>query len=465
MSLRARIAVTAAVAVAVAVLLVSVAVYGATARQLRGQVDAELAEAARVVRSLPAPAGASDRFDAFRRLRDRRSPTAGPDRFVGRVGVGTVQVVGPDGSVRVVGPFELPVDDAVRSLAAGGGAAAAGGAATPRTVAVDGVRLRVLAVPAGDLGALQLALPLTDVERALAALRRQLVLTGVLGVGLAGLLGGAVAARAVRPVRRLTDAAEEVGRTQDLAHRISVEGDDELGRLATAFNDMLASLDAARTAQQQLVADASHELRTPLTSLRTNIEVMQLDRGELDPGERAALLEDVALQLGEFGRLVDGLVELARGDRPAVAPTPVALGTLVADVVERVAVFHPDVPTRVDVDDSVVVAERDRLERAVANLVDNACKHGAGAPVEVVVRDGVVRVRDHGPGIDERDVEHVFDRFYRSPTARSRPGSGLGLSIVAQVAAAHGGTATAGNAPGGGAVLTLSLPRPAAPAS
>jgi two-component system sensor histidine kinase MprB len=265
-----------------------------------------------------------------------------------------------------------------------------------------------------------------------------------------------VADRAVRPVRRLTETAEAVGRTQALDTRIEVRGEDELGRLASAFNGMLTSLDQARTAQRELVADASHELRTPLTSLRTNIEV--LDRGDaLAPADRSALLLDVRTQLEEFGRLVDGLVELARGDGPATAPTSVALRAVLEDVVDRATVFAGATSITVDADDSVVIAERDRLERALHNLVDNAVKHGGG-PVAITVREGTVVVRDHGPGFDDQDVERVFDRFYRAPAARSRPGLGLGLSIVAQVADAHGGSYAARTHPEGGAEVTLRLP-------
>jgi len=362
-----------------------------------------------------------------------------------------VQQVSPSGAVRTVGARALPVDAATEALARTGD-----GAAVRSTVTVDGTPVRVLAVSAGEAGALQVGVPIAEIARALTALRSQLLLVGVLGVGLAALLGAAVADRAVRPVRRLTETAEAVGRTQALDTRIEVRGEDELGRLASAFNGMLTSLDQARTAQRELVADASHELRTPLTSLRTNIEV--LDRGDaLAPADRSALLLDVRTQLEEFGRLVDGLVELARGDGPATAPTSVVLRAVLEDVVDRATVFAGATPITVDADDSVVIAERDRLERALHNLVDNAVKHGGG-PVAITVREGTVVVRDHGPGFDDQDVERVFDRFYRAPAARSRPGSGLGLSIVAQVADAHGGSYAARTHPEGGAEVTLRLP-------
>ncbi len=461
MSLRARIAVTAAVAVAVAVLLVSVVTYTATARRLERSVDADLAATAERIVGLAGPgreAEVARRIAEFQRQRAAPEPRSGQrdpggrrDRFEGPFDVGVLQRVLSDGTARPLGAVSLPVDEQTTRLAA------SGGEPLRTTVEVQGRSLRVLAIPVGAAGALQVAAPIDDLTDALEALRAQLLLAGLLGVALAAALGAGVADRAVRPVRRLTDAAEDIGRTGDLATRIEVEGDDELGRLARSFNAMLASLEQARSSQQQLVADASHELRTPLTSLRTNIDVLQLG-GVLPAEEQAALLQDVTAQLEEFGRLVDGMVELARGDGPARAPTRIDLGSLVTEVVDRVAVFAPDVSVTVRVEGSHVVAERDRLERAVANMLDNAVKHGGGTDIEVVVEDGAVRVRDHGPGIAAADVEHVFERFYRSPEARARPGSGLGLSIVAQLAQSSGGAYQARTHPDGGAEVTLRLP-------
>lgn len=218
-------------------------------------------------------------------------------------------------------------------------------------------------------------------DLALAALRRRLLLFGLPGVGLAAVLGTVVARGAVRPVERLTGLAEEVATTQDLSRRIDVEGQDEVARLAATFNGMLAAIEQARTAQEQLVADASHELRTPLTSLRTNIEVLaRADR--LDPAARQALIDDVMLQPDEFDRLVTGLVELARGDRPARRAHSVRMDELVERVVAR-ARTHGEhgVTIRLDARPTTVLAEEDRIERAVSNLIDNAVTYGgAQAP-------------------------------------------------------------------------------------
>ncbi|HEV8296919.1 MAG TPA: HAMP domain-containing sensor histidine kinase, partial [Acidimicrobiales bacterium] len=228
--------------------------------------------------------------------------------------------------------------------------------------------------------------------------------------------------------------------------------------LATSFNAMLGELDASVNRQRQLVADASHELRTPLASLRTNIEVLQrADR--LDPEDRRQLLSDVNAQLEELTVLVRDVMDLARGDEQQDPPEPVALDRLVAQVVERARRHRPTLTIDLATEPCTVIGVASRLDRAVANLVDNAAKWSApGSTVNVVVRDGAVIVRDHGPGFNAEDLPHVFDRFYRAANARGLPGSGLGLAIVRQVADAHHGTVTASNAPDGGALLELRIP-------
>jgi two-component system sensor histidine kinase MprB len=220
---------------------------------------------------------------------------------------------------------------------------------------------------------------------------------------------------------------------------------------------MLAALQESSRAQRQLVADASHELRTPLTSLRTNIEVLASER-ELPVGERERLLDDLIEQLGEMTTLIAELMDLARGEEQQGEPEEVRLDLLTADAVERARRNRPGVEFVTDLEESVVHGVPATLERAVANLLDNAAKWSPpNGQVEVAVRDGHITVRDHGPGIDEEDLPYVFDRFYRASSARGLPGSGLGLAIVRQVAVAHGGTVVAERADGGGTRMTLSL--------
>jgi two-component system sensor histidine kinase MprB len=245
--------------------------------------------------------------------------------------------------------------------------------------------------------------------------------------------------------------------TGDLSERIDTHGDDELSRLATSFNTMLGALEESTRAQRQLVADASHELRTPLTSLRTNIEVLA-GKGELPDDERERLLHDVVEQLGEMTSLITELIELARLGRPPAEPEDLRLDLLAAEAVERASRDRPGVVFTPDLHESVVQGEAAAIDRAVANLLDNAAKWSPpGAEIEVRVQDGELTVRDHGPGIDEEDLPFVFDRFYRATSARGMPGSGLGLAIVRQVAEAHGGTVTAERAEGGGTRISLRL--------
>jgi two-component system sensor histidine kinase MprB len=305
--------------------------------------------------------------------------------------------------------------------------------------------------------AIQVARPLTEVDNTLDRLRTYLILIALAGIGLAGGLGLVVSRAALAPVRRLTEAAENVTQTGDLSERIEVDGEDELSRLASRFNTMLAALEASARAQRQLVADASHELRTPLTSLRTNIEVLAGKR-RLPATEREPLMRDLVEQLDEMTTLIAELMELSHGDREPSEAKDVRLDVLAADAVERTRRNRPGVEFKTDFSESLVHGVPDSLERAIGNLLDNAAKWSpAGGEVEVVVRDGELTVRDHGPGIDDADRPYVFDRFYRSTTARGMPGSGLGLAIVRQVAEAHGGTVTAESPDGGGTLMRFRL--------
>ncbi len=279
--------------------------------------------------------------------------------------------------------------------------------------------------------------------------------------GTVGMAGWAVATNGLRPVRRLTGAVETIARTERL-EPITVEGDDEVARLATAFNQMLQALDHSRARQRQLVADAGHELRTPLTSLRTNIELLgQADGGgaDLPPGAREELLDDVSAQIEELSQLVGDLVELARDEPLPTVVETIDLAESVDHAVERVRRRAPSLSFEVDVSPWVVRGEAGTLERAVTNLLDNAAKWSPpGGTVRVSLAQGVLTVDDEGPGIAEQDLPHVFDRFYRSEESRAMPGSGLGLSIVAQAAERHAGRVHAERSPYGGARLVLVLP-------
>ncbi len=305
--------------------------------------------------------------------------------------------------------------------------------------------------------AIQLASSLTAVDHSLRRIRVLLLIVSIGGVAFAAALGLLVSRAALAPVRRLTRATEKVRETGDLSERIEATGQDELSQLAGSFNTMLAALEESTRLQRQLVTDASHELRTPLTSLRTNIEVLATER-ELKPADRKKLLADVIEQLGEMTTLIAEVVELARGDRQEDAAEDVRLDLVAADAVERTSRNRPGIRFATDFEETMVHGVPSRIERAIGNLLDNAAKWSpSNGKVEVVVRDGEVVVRDYGPGIDEDDLPHVFDRFYRSRSARGMAGSGLGLSIVRQVAEAHGGSVVAERAEDGGTRMTLRL--------
>jgi two-component system sensor histidine kinase MprB len=445
MTFRVRLTLVAAAAVALAVVLASVVVYAVVRDQLRNEIDQSLEERALQASRIPFDVEAGPGGEFF--LSVRRPLLAGPGGYVQ-----LVQAEGPAFKPPEE-PVGIPVSDRARRVAAGEEESFF----TDSTV--DGTHVRVLTFPyAFEPGyAVQVARSLAETDDALRQIRNYLVVIALAGIAVAVGFGLLVSRAAVAPVTRLTEATERVTETGDLSERIDAGGQDELSRLAGSFNTMLGALEESARAQRQLVADASHELRTPLTSLRTNFEVLMSER-ELAPDERRRLLDDVVEQIAEMTTLIAGLIELARGDEHPSEPEEVRLDLLTADAVERARRDRPGVTFETDLSGSVVRGVPRSLERAIANLLDNAAKWSPpGGEVEVRVEDGAVTVRDHGPGIADEDLPFVFDRFYRSRSARTMPGSGLGLAIVRQTAEAHGGTVTAERAEDGGTRVTLKL--------
>ena len=436
MTFRVRLTLVAATAVALAVALASAVVYVVVREELRAQVDDSLRNRAVEIVRTSIPRGP---FDV------PRAPLGGPGDYV--------QAVRDDGRTlrRPGADIPIPVTQRVLDVAKGTG----GPFFTDETV--SGTHVRVLTFPYEPGWALQVLRTLTEVDNTLARLRWLLVAITAGGILLAAALGLIVSRAAIAPVARLTRATERVTETGDLSERIDARGEDELSRLAGSFNAMLGALEESTNAQRQLVADASHELRTPLTSLRTNFEVLMSDR-ELDPDERRHLLDDVVEQIGEMTALIAELIELARGDQLPSEPEEVRLDLVTEGAVERTRRDRPGVTFNTELKESVVNGVPASLERAIGNILDNAAKWSPpGGEVDVSVEDGTVVVRDRGPGIDADDLPHVFDRFYRSSSARTMPGSGLGLAIVRQVAEAHGGDVVAEAAEGGGTRITLRL--------
>jgi len=441
-SFRVRLTLAVAVAVAVAVAGASALTYVLVRNELRGEVDEALRKSAAVARV----GIGEDAYTGEPFLGLPRDPLGGA--------AGTVQIATAAGEpIRPRGAsITLPVSERTRDTAAGRRGSFFEDAHVADT------HVRIYTVRTNEPGfALQIARPLAEVAHALSRISRLLLLIALGGVGLAVALGLAVARAVLSPVRRLTDAAEDVTETRDLSRRIDERGRDELSRLAATFNTMLAALEDSARAQRQLVADASHELRTPLTSLRTNIEVLSRTDA-LPPGERGKLLHDVTEQLGEMTALIAELVELARGDQAPAEPQDVRLDLATADAIARTQRNRPGVSFSPHLEETMVRGVPAAIERAISNLLDNAAKWNLpDGEIEVTVRDGEVCVRDHGPGIDAEDLPFVFDRFYRASSARGLPGSGLGLAIVRQVAEANGGSVVAERAEGGGTRMRLRL--------
>jgi two-component system, OmpR family, sensor histidine kinase MprB len=472
LSLHARVTLLAAVAVGLAVAIVSVAAYVTVRQQMYQNLDNSL-----ILRA--GQAAQKGVLTNLENLQKIPSDALGlSDIQVGMIDADGQKFGARNSALPPMGQDELDI------------AQAQGTDASLRTVGVrNGPHFRVVAVPAHycPLGfncvddptlyqpsALVVAQSLAPIDTTLHNLGIVLWAFGLIGVIGAALTGNAVARSGLRPLARLTGAAEHVARTEELKP-IPVAGSDEISRLAQAFNAMLAALARSQDRQRRLVGDAGHELRTPLTSIRTNLDLLaQADkRGGLRPEDRQQLLDDVRAQMDELTTLIGDLTELAR-DTPQVRNAElIELSNVVEDALMKVRRRAPGIDWDVQLTPFPVWGDERLLGRAVTNLLDNAAKYSVpegvtpssdGQPVgHVSVRllDGVLTVTDSGPGIAEADLPHVFERFYRSSEARGRPGSGLGLAIVKHAAEQHGGMIYARNTPGGGAQFTLWLPHAA----
>jgi len=424
--------------VAVTVVLASVVSYFAVSNRLHDQTDNSLRADAKRLATLQNPEIALPYFNL---------PTPSARDYL--------RVTSADGSSKIPPdqPMAIPLRQVDVAIARGDVRFGL------RDAVVNGRHLRVASATAPDGRSVQFAKNVDDVDATITDLRTTLLIVGGLSICVAALLALFVARASLRPVTRLTRAAERVATTQDLAASIDVRRRDELGRLASSLNAMLAALDTSREQQRDLIRDASHELQTPLTSLRTNVEVLA-GRPHMPETERRRLLADVSQQVAELTALMDNLVELARDtDTPTEETTEIDLDRLVTDAVDRARLRAPDVSIELDLEPTRVEGRRHQLERAIVNVLDNACKWSPpGGRVEVRLRNGTITVRDHGAGIDREDLPRVFDRFYRAPAARAMPGSGLGLAIVRRVVDAHGGDVALEPAPGGGTIARIHLP-------
>ncbi|MFE9812264.1 sensor histidine kinase [Streptomyces sp. NPDC005227] len=446
MSLRSRVALAGGLVVLVALVIASLVIYPWLDAKLSQQHDAMLVSTV------------GDAGNTIRQIKDKfHESRIEPPFFQGQpldVGSTKLQLLLPPVSAGPSPDFVAITDKDLQVAA---------GTLPPyfHDAEYGGITYRIYTAPFPEnQGTLvRAAIPTSAVGAPLNRLMVVLVLITLGGSLAAALVARLAAGRVLRPVHRLTETVEHITATQDLNADIEIRGRDEIARLARAFASMTAALDASITTQRRLVADASHELRTPLTSLNTNLELLDEGLGVRDP--QAPLLVAAAReQIRQLMALVEDLTDLERYGHNETHTEDTRLDLLAARVTERAAARAPHLTFTTDLTECLVHGDPDALERAAANLVDNAVKWSPpGGRVAVQVDEqGTLRVTDQGPGIAAGDLPYVFDRFYRSPAARSLPGSGLGLPIVRQIAETHGGTITIHQPAGGGAGLRLTLP-------
>ena len=454
MSLRRRITGAATLAVAAVAVTLGVAGYLSTRSHLVGELQQELRARARPeLQRHPRGRGSSGSTGtnaggsqpSGRPIAPSAPPLGGAP--------GYFQIVYPNGAVgAVTGGKHLPVT--ARTVAIANSARGS----FFSTATVDDIHIEILSIgDPYDHYAIEVALPLTPVDSVLSSLALTYGLLVGVGVLLAGVLGTLIARSALAPIERFSEQTEQVTSALDRPRRLEEKGASELRRLAASFNRTLDALERSIRAQRHLIADASHELRTPMAALRSNIQIF-LEAHRLPEEEREGLQHAIVAELDELTQLVADVVELARGSAPSEHTEAIELDQIVREAVGRAQRREAQLQFSLELEPTVIVNAPDRVSRAVTNVIDNARKWSPpDGQIEVMLRGGLLCVRDHGPGFKDADLPHVFDRFYRAEAARRMPGSGLGLAIVKQAAEAHGGAVQAANAPDGGAVLRISF--------
>ncbi len=442
MTLRTRFAMVTGVIVLVVVALVGFGAYAAAANQLYSQVDDSLDTRVNQI----ADALQRNNRPMVPGFRQRNPIT---DELLQTEFDAVTQIIDPtSGIVATAGKVDLPEherDDAMAS---------SGDGFHRETVSLEGGNYRILTVAMPNGVLIKVGKNVNDIDDAIGGMRAWFIGIAVAGFGLAAIAGWMFASKVSKPIELLASSADDIARTQDLDHNVEVTGANEVTKLASSFNTMLAALRRSVTRQRQLVQDASHELRTPLTSLRANTELLQ--RPSLSDSERTAILADMRAEIDELTELSSELSALATDQKAAEQPTTVDLREVADEIATRARRRTTGDITVSSIGETHVTARMHQLERAISNLVDNAIKFSPdGSDVAIIISDGRIVVQDNGPGISAADKPHVFDRFYRATATRSLPGSGLGLAIVAQFAEDHGIATIVEDAPNGGAVVGL----------
>jgi len=418
MSLRTRVAIAVGAVVFGALAIVAAVVYPAVGANLRGKNDASLVQVATEAPTIAAKlkqAGAVGQLVPFGNTQLQILPDAkaGPTK-------GFVDIT--DHDVQVASGYDKPYfhDEAYGSVV---------------------YRIYTMQFPGNPGVLVRVARPASDAastQKALGWLLVALIPAGALGAAVVARLA---AGRVLRPVGRLTETVERIRATGDLSAPIGTPGHDEISRLGQAFAAMTAALDESAGAQRRLVADASHELRTPLTSLTTNLELLA---EQPDDPHAPALAAAALAEAGQLRVLINDLVELARDGRASFHIEDVRLDLVAERVAARAAGRAPGLRYELDCRPTLVRGDPDALERAIGNLVDNALKWSPpDGRIRISAAGGSVEISDDGPGIPADDLPYIFDRFYRSATARALPGSGLGLAIVRRIVGMHDGTVEA----------------------
>jgi heavy metal sensor kinase len=455
-TLRTRFALWVAGLLFATLVTVGLLVYVALAHNLGSAIDTEL----RLSAAQAANAADIDDDDGELELFDGIAAAEALNSFEER-GL-TIRLLTPAGSLLdAVGPLsELPVQsqDLERALH---------GEAIYSTIVAHGQKVRIYTIPVVDdehTGIVQSAQPLTEMQRSLDQLATALLIIVPLIVVVAGGGGYLLAARALEPIESITRAAEQIS-AEDLHARINLpHADDEVSRLARTFDSMIARLEAAFQRERQFTSDASHELRTPLTGMELILSVTRAEPRTPKVYEQA--LDDLAKEVTRLRRIVEDLLELARGtSRWQTNTEELDLAELLLDVndtlrpraeakgVELSCTTPTALPT---------IADRDGLTRLFINLIDNAVNYTDQGTIQVLGKqDGtaiVVTIADTGSGISEEHVPHLFDRFYRGDLGHRGGGAGLGLAIAKEIAEAHNGSIAVQSKLGVGSTFTVRLP-------